>query len=58
MPPRVDDPSYWRFRAENARKQANEMKDKNAKNVVLNIAEQYKRLARMAEDASGSVFNA
>ena len=45
MPPQVDGPGYWRFRAENARKQADEMKDKNAKIVVLNIAEQYERRA-------------
>jgi hypothetical protein len=50
MPLRVDDPGYWRFRAENARKQAEEMKETNARDIVLNVAEQYERLARMAEE--------
>jgi len=51
MPPRVDDPGYWHFRAENARNLANEMKnDDGARTIVLNIAEQYEHLARMAEE--------
>ena len=51
MPPRVDDPGYWRFRAENARNLAKTMKnDDGAKDIVLNIAEQYEHLAQMAQE--------
>ena len=50
MPPRVEDPGYWRFRAENARKQAEEVKQSDAKAILLNIAEQYENLARLAEE--------
>jgi hypothetical protein len=51
VPPQVDDPSYWRFRAENARYLAKEMKnDDGARTIVLNIAEQYEHLGRMAEE--------
>ena len=50
MPPRVEDPGYWRFRAENARKQAEEAKQDDAKAILLNIAEQYENLARLAEE--------
>ena len=50
MPPRVEDPGYWRFRAGNARKQADEVKSADAKAILLNIAEQYEQLARMTEE--------
>ena len=50
MPPRVEDPGYWRFRAGNARKQADEVKNADAKAILLNIAEQYEQLARMTEE--------
>ena len=50
MPPRVDDPDYWRFRAENARQLAKNIKEADAKSIVLSIAQQYEHLARLAEE--------
>ena len=49
MPPRVDDPGYWRFRAKNARELAETAKKENERAIILNIAEQYEQLARMTE---------
>ena len=49
MPPRVDDPGYWRFRAKNARELAETAKRENERAIILNIAEQYEQLARMTE---------
>ena len=50
MPPRVDDPGYWRFRAENSRQLAKEVEEAEAKSIVLNIAQEYEHLARLAEE--------
>ena len=50
MPPRVDDPGYWRFRAENARQLAMTIKEAEAQSIVLNIAQSYEHLARLAEE--------
>ncbi len=48
--PRVDDPGYWRFRANNARQMALDMKQGEAKAIVLKIAEEYELVARLTED--------
>ena len=50
VPPRVDDPGYWRFRANNARQMAQDMKQGEAKAIVLKIAEEYELVARLTED--------
>jgi hypothetical protein len=50
VPPRVDDPGYWRFRANNARQMAQHMKQGEAKTTVLKIAEEYELVARLTED--------
>ena len=50
VPPRVDDPGYWRFRADNARQMAQDMKQGEAKAIVLKIAEEYELVARLTED--------
>ena len=50
VPPRVDDPGYWRLRANNARQMAQDMKQGEAKAVVLKIAEEYELVARLTED--------
>jgi hypothetical protein len=50
VPPRVDDPAYWRFRANNARQIAEDMEQGEAKAVVLKIAEDYDFVARLTED--------
>jgi len=49
VPPRVDDPGYWRFRANNARQMAQDMKQGEAKAIVLKIAEEYELVARLTE---------
>jgi hypothetical protein len=50
VPPRVDDPGFWRFRADNARQMAQDMKQAEAKAIVLKIAEEYELVARLTED--------
>src|SRR5262245_36758500 len=45
----VDDPAHWRGRAEEARTLAKEMKDKILRQMMLKIAEGYKRLAKHAK---------
>jgi hypothetical protein len=50
VPPQVDDPGYWRFRANNARQMAQDMKQGEAKAIVLKIAEEYELVARLTED--------
>jgi len=55
MPPRVDDPGYWRFRAENARTLAKDVKEAEAQSIILNIAQEYEHLARLAEERRRTV---
>ena len=50
MPPRVDDPGYWHFRAKNARELAEAAKAEKERAIILNVAEQYEQLARMTEE--------
>ena len=45
-------PKYWRDRAEEARTRAGEMTDVGARNLMLNIAESYERMAERAENRS------
>ena len=44
MPFRYD-PSYWRGRAEQTRALADGMKDQQARQIILDIAEDYEKLA-------------
>jgi len=46
----VDDPAHWRGRAEEARTVADEMKDEISRQMMLDIAETYERLAKHAEE--------
>ena len=55
MPPRVDDPGYWRFRAKNARELAETAKEENERSIILNVAEKYEQLARMTEERRGQL---
>jgi hypothetical protein len=50
MPPRVDDPGYWRFRANNTRQLAQDMKQGEAQAIVLKIAEEYDLVAKLTEE--------
>src|SRR5262244_3123456 len=45
----INDPKYWRERAEEARTVANEMTIPDAKRRTLRIADDYEKLARRAE---------
>ena len=47
MPIRVDDPGYWRFRAHNTRQMAKEMKEGEAKDIILKIASATKQSERI-----------
>ena len=46
----VDDPAHWRGRAEEARPLADEMSDEVSRQMMLQIAEGYERLAKHAEE--------
>ena len=50
MPPKVDDPGYWHFRAKNTRGLAEDVKEENERGILLNVAEQYEQLASMTEE--------
>ena len=44
----VDDPEFWRSRAEQARVIADDMKEAEAKAIMERIANDYERLAKRA----------
>ena len=46
---RLMDTEYWVARAEEARAQASEMRDPDARRTLLEIAENYQQLAEQAE---------
>jgi hypothetical protein len=46
----INDPKHWRDRAEEARAHAEQMTDRDAKQTMLEIAEQYEMLAKRAEE--------
>jgi hypothetical protein len=45
----LNDPKYWRKRAEEARAVAVQMMDPHTKAVMLGIAQDYEKLAKRAE---------
>jgi hypothetical protein len=45
----LNDPQYWRRRAEETRRMAAEMKDGAAKDTLREIAQSYDNLAALAE---------
>jgi hypothetical protein len=45
----INDPRHWRERAEKARAHAEQMSDPEARQTMLEIAEDYEKLARRAE---------
>ena len=46
---KLDDPEYWRFRAEEVRTIAEDMREGEPKTIMLRIAEDYERIAVHAE---------
>jgi hypothetical protein len=48
-PPKIDDPTYWRRRSEEARRTALQLDDPVAKKTMQDIASSYERLAALAE---------
>ena len=51
-PSYLTNPEYWRARADEARAQADQMRDHDAKQALLNIAGIYEQLAKQAEGAA------
>ena len=45
----VDDPEFWRSRAEEVRVIAEDLKDADAKTIMNRIADDYERLAKYAQ---------
>jgi hypothetical protein len=45
----IDNPEYWRGRAEETRTLADSLKDKESKQIMLGIAKDYDRMAELAE---------
>ena len=46
---KVDDPEFWRFRAEEVRSIADDMKVVEAKAIMTRIAADYERIAELVE---------
>lgn len=49
---KLDNPEYWRFRAEEVRSIADEMRADEPKAIMLRIADDYERIAKMVEQNS------
>ncbi len=50
MPSFADDPAHWRQRADEARAMAEQMTDRDARQMMLGIAEDYEKLAKRTEE--------
>jgi hypothetical protein len=46
----VDNEKYWRSRAEEARVVAESMSDEQSRQIMMGIADDYERMARLAEE--------
>lgn len=49
----VDNPEYWRKRAEEARTLAEQMRDPQTKALMLGVAESYEKIAKWAAESTG-----
>ena len=49
----VDNPEYWRKRAEEARTLAEQMRDPHTKALMLGVAESYEKIAKWAAESAG-----
>jgi hypothetical protein len=52
-PDKIHDPNHWQERAEQAHAMANAMGDREAREAMLKVAEQYERMVRWALDRLG-----
>jgi hypothetical protein len=50
----ADDPAHWRQRAQEARREAEQIDDPSIKSALLEIAAAYERLAAIIETGSAS----
>jgi hypothetical protein len=51
----INDPKYWRYRAEEARAMAEGLTNPEAKHLMLKVAADYERLAKRAEERSDGI---
>ena len=51
----INDPKHWRHRAAEARAMAESLTDPEAKQLMLNVAADYEKLAKRAEERSTGV---
>jgi rubrerythrin len=49
-----DDPHHWRIRAEQARTHADQLTDQKSKEMMIEIADSYDRLAKRAQERAKS----
>lgn len=52
MPSKMDNPEFWRFRAEEVRSIAQQMKHDEPKAIMAGIADDYERIAKVIEEYS------
>jgi hypothetical protein len=51
----IHNPKHWRYQAEEARAMAEGLTNPEAKQLMLNVAADYERLAKRAEERSDGV---
>ena len=52
----INDPQHWLLRAAEARAMAESLTDPEAKQLMLNVAADYEKLAKRAEERSAGVL--
>jgi hypothetical protein len=50
-PPNLENPEFWRFRAEEVRTIADDMSDGEPKRIMLRIAQDYEKIAKHVENS-------
>ena len=49
---KLNNPEFWRYRAEEVRTIADDMRDGDPKTIMLRIAEDYERIAKLVEQGA------